>query len=463
MRTFLTAIALVWASVGFAQNLPNVVFNELNMDNPGGADVSEFVELYGTPGASLDSLVLVLFEGSTDLSYQAYDLDGYSLDNNGFFVLGNAAAANVDYVIPNATISNGADGIALYFADASDFPVDTPPTTTNLVDAVVYGTGDPTDAGLITALGLDVAVPGYVQLDETAQQAGADLSISRTPDGGSAFDFGSWNLQDITVGTFNSPPCFAGNPTFTDGSAAVSLCSGAAISQVEILSDSLSYGDNQLFVVTDNAGLIQFTTASTVIDFSVLAIGSYSIYDMVFNGTLDETSTATGLPLSGILADNCVSVSANSVNVELVSCTGCIGGSISATINNGSSYCGSSMPAIEGTSTSTSTDDGYLYVIADAGGAIVGTFDVSFDAGSLAPGTYTLVGLSYMGTISGLDGLNSIASDVCFEWSDNSIEFSILDCPYVVFNELNIDNPGGGDVTEFIELYGTPEASLDNL
>ncbi|MFM7233360.1 MAG: hypothetical protein ACKOZM_02140, partial [Flavobacteriales bacterium] len=287
MRTFLTAIALVWASVGFAQNLPNVVFNELNMDNPGGADVSEFVELYGTPGASLDSLVLVLFEGSTDLSYQAYDLDGYSLDNNGFFVLGNAAAANVDYVIPNATISNGADGIALYFADASDFPVDTPPTTTNLVDAVVYGTGDPTDAGMITALGLDVAVPGYVQLDETAQQAGADLSISRTPDGGSAFDFGSWTLQEITAGTFNSPPCFAGNPTLADGSTAVSLCASVAASQVELLSDSLSYGDNQLFVITDNAGLIQFTTTSTVIDFSALAIGAYSIYDLSFNGTLD--------------------------------------------------------------------------------------------------------------------------------------------------------------------------------
>jgi hypothetical protein len=463
MRTLLTGFILFWASLTFAQNIPNIVFNELNMDNPGGADVSEFVELYGTPGASLDSLVIVLFEGSTDLSYQAYDLDGYFLDNNGFFVLGNAAAANVDFVIPNATISNGADGIAIYIADANDFPADTPPTTLNLVDAAVYGTGDGTDAGLITALGLDIAVAGYTQLDETAQQAGADLSISRTPDGGSAFNFGSWTLQEITAGTFNTPPCFASSPTFADGSGIVSLCAGAASSLVELLADSLSYGDNQLFVITNDAELIQFTTSSAAIDFSSLSLGTYSIYNLMFNGALNEATTASGLPLSGILAGNCVSTSSNPLTVELVSCSGCIGGTISATINNGSSYCGGSIPAIVASNTSTSIEDGYLYVVADAGGAIIDTFALSYDAGALPAGSYSLIGLSYLGGLNGLDSLSNVASDICLEWSDNAIDFVLFDCPYVVFNELNIDNPGGGDIAEFIELYGTPEASLENL
>ncbi|MFN5620275.1 MAG: transposase [Flavobacteriales bacterium] len=92
MRTFFTAIATLVASIAFSQNTPIVVLNELNMDNPGGTDQSEFVELYGAPNTSLDSIVVVLFEGTTDLSYAAFDLDGYSLDNNGFFVIGNAAA-----------------------------------------------------------------------------------------------------------------------------------------------------------------------------------------------------------------------------------------------------------------------------------------------------------------------------------------------------------------------------------
>jgi hypothetical protein len=51
-----------------AQVIPYVVFNELNMDNPGGPDTQEFVELYGTPDASLDSLVIVLYEGNTGVS-----------------------------------------------------------------------------------------------------------------------------------------------------------------------------------------------------------------------------------------------------------------------------------------------------------------------------------------------------------------------------------------------------------
>jgi len=451
------------ASLGFAQSTPTVVLNELNIDNPGGGDVSEFVELYGTPGASLDSLVIVLFEGGTDLSYQAYDLDGYSLDNNGFFVIGNAGAANVDLVIPNATISNGADGIAIYLGDATDFPTDTPPTATNLIDAAVYGTGDQTDNGLIVALGLDIAVPGYVQLDETAQQAGADLSISRTPDGGSAFDFGQWTLQEITAGTFNVPPCLAADITLTGGTTSATLCAGLAASVVEIAADTASYGDGQVFIVTNGTGSIQATGTAQSIDFSALPIGEYLIYNVQYSGVLNETTTTNGLPITGIVAGNCVSISANPIAIEIVSCNGCIGGTISSTIGNGSSYCSSSTPTIVPSNNSTSLEDNYLYVISDSNGAVIDTFSTSFDATSLTFGTYTLRGLSYSGALAGIDSVSTISASTCIDWSQNTITFQILDCPYVVLNELNVDNPGGGDTEEFLELYGTPGASLDGL
>ena len=44
-----------------------------------GTDVLEFVELFdgGVGGTSLDGLVLVFYNGSDDLSYAAYDLDGF--------------------------------------------------------------------------------------------------------------------------------------------------------------------------------------------------------------------------------------------------------------------------------------------------------------------------------------------------------------------------------------------------
>jgi hypothetical protein len=463
MKTFLTTMAVVWALFGFAQSTPVVVFNELNIDNPGGADDSEFIELYGTPGAALDNLVMVLFEGSNNLSYEAFDLDGYTLDNNGFFVLGNAAAANVDLVIPDATVSNGADGVALYLGDATDFPTDTPPTTFNLIDAAVYGTGDQTDAGLIAALGLDVFVPGYTQLDETAQQAGADLSISRTPDGGDAFDFGTWTLQETTPGTFNVPQCLAGNITVNNGLTNLSLCSGSAESIAVADADTVSYGDGQLFVITDNNTIIQTTGTSGVIDFSAYAIGDYFIYNVMYNGTLVDSTLANNLPLSGILAGTCVSISENPIAVQVVPCTGCIGGIISSNIVNGSSYCSSSIPVIIPGNTSTSLEDSYLYVISDETGAVIDTFSISYDASGLSAGTYSLNGISYVGELSGLDSVSTLLSSTCIAWSQNTLTIQILNCPYVVFNELNIDNPGGGDTAEFIELYGTPGAPLDGL
>jgi hypothetical protein len=463
MKTFLTTMAVAWAFFGIAQNTPSIVFNEFNVDNPGGADDAEFVELYGTPGASLDGLVLVLFEGSTDLSYQAFDLDGYFLDNNGFFVIGNAAAANVDYVIPNATISNGADGIALYEGDASDFPIDTLPTTLNIVDAAVYGTGDQTDAALISSLGLNAAVPGYIQLDETAQQAGADVSISRTPDGGSAFDFGSWTLQEITPGTFNVPQCLAGDITLLDGTSAISLCSGSAESLIVIGADTVSFGEGQLFVVTDINSIIRATSTSGVLDFSSYANGDYFLYNVMYNGTLVDSTINNEMPLSGILAGSCVSISENAIAIQIVPCSGCIGGVISANIGNGSSYCSSSAPVILPNNSSTSTEDFYLYVISDANGAVVDTFSASYDASVLNAGTYSMRGISITGELIQFDSIATISATTCFEWSQNTITIQILDCPYVVFNELNIDNPGGGDTAEFIELYGTPGASLDGL
>jgi hypothetical protein len=180
-----------------------VVINELNADNPGGNDTQEFVELYGTANASLDNLVIVFYGGSTSAAYAAFDLDGYSTDENGFFVLGDSLTTNVDYMIPNATLQNGADGVALFVGDATDFPNTTPPTTNNLLDVMIYGTDDAPATGLITGFGLDVMFPGYAQFNETVQAGGTDLTQSRIPDGGPALSNYNVVLQELTPGTFN--------------------------------------------------------------------------------------------------------------------------------------------------------------------------------------------------------------------------------------------------------------------
>jgi hypothetical protein len=149
-----------------------VVINEIDSDTP-GTDAAEFIELKGTPNASLDGLVVVLFNGSNDLSYGAFDLDGKTLDANGFFILGNTALISGQDIDLGATniLQNGPDAVAVYTGSDTDFPNGTAVTSTNLVDAIVYGTSDPDATGLLTGLG------ETVQYDESLNGANDSESL----------------------------------------------------------------------------------------------------------------------------------------------------------------------------------------------------------------------------------------------------------------------------------------------
>jgi len=166
-----------------ADVVPNLLINEVDVDMI-GTDVAEFIELYdgGVGNTALDGLALVFFNGNNDASYAAYDLDGFTTDSDGYFVLcgNNANVANCDAdVTPNLDlIQNGADAIALYQANASDFPSNSAITTDNLVDALVYDTSDADDAGLLILLNAD-----QPQVDENANSAATTQSMQRCPNG----------------------------------------------------------------------------------------------------------------------------------------------------------------------------------------------------------------------------------------------------------------------------------------
>lgn len=134
-----------------------VSINELDADTP-STDDEEFIELLtATPNASLNGYVLVLFNGSTnggDSSYFALDLDGLTSDVNGITLIGSNGVSPVpDFILFDNTIQNGADAVAIYQANASDFPDGTLATTTNLIDALVYDTNDADDTNLLALLG----------------------------------------------------------------------------------------------------------------------------------------------------------------------------------------------------------------------------------------------------------------------------------------------------------------------
>lgn len=158
---------------------PVIVINEVDSDTP-GTDVLEFVELYdgGVGNSPLDGKVVVFYNGSNDLSYNAFDLTGYTTNSEGYFVLGNADVENASIQFNSNGLQNGADAVALYNGSATDFPNGTAITLDNLVDAFIYDTNDADDAGLLVLLN-----EGQAQINEDGAGDKDAHSSQRFPNG----------------------------------------------------------------------------------------------------------------------------------------------------------------------------------------------------------------------------------------------------------------------------------------
>jgi len=181
-----------------------VVINEVDSSQD-GTDVGEFIELYNNSSTevSLDGVVLVFYNGGDDESDFTIDLTGQVIAPNGFFVIGNSAVANVDIIFPNGDLQDGPEALALYLGSASDYSPGTPVATTagTLMDAMVYGTNDSDNTVLLAAL-----TPGKPQVNEGSASAAENVSMSRLPDGGAAFDTTLYVTQTPTPGATNILP-----------------------------------------------------------------------------------------------------------------------------------------------------------------------------------------------------------------------------------------------------------------
>ncbi len=162
-----------------AYSSDQMVINEVDAETP-GTDTVEFVELYdgGSGNTSLDGLVLVFFNGQDDRSYRSFDLTGLSTNGDGYFIVGNNGVPGVDLAFADNVLQNGPDALALYVGTASSFPNGTSVTTSNLLDGLVYDTGDPDDPGLLILL-----QAGEAQVDENGRDFAEDHSNQRCPNG----------------------------------------------------------------------------------------------------------------------------------------------------------------------------------------------------------------------------------------------------------------------------------------
>ncbi|QTY27430.1 endonuclease [Flavobacterium sp. CS20] len=251
----------------------NPIINEFDTDTD-GVDTKEFIEIKtDNPFSPLDGYLLVLFNGSSsggDLSYFNIDLDGFTTDINGLFVLGASEVSPiVDFELPLNTIQNGADAVAIYQANESDMPIGTLATTTNLVDALVYGTNDSDDTGLLNLLGLTL------QIDEDANGNKDFESIQRANDG-------SWYVATPTPKQLN------------DGS-------GVILNGITISANQEVYDEGETVVITLNTE----DPVDNDITFNLdLNNGDFNNADYTGNAFIDfQAGDTTGQTQIIILAD----------------------------------------------------------------------------------------------------------------------------------------------------------------
>jgi len=165
------------SSAPFAVTVIHLVINEVDPDQP-SVDAAEFVEIAtGVAGVSLAGYSLVFWNGSSDMSYVALELDA-ATNAGGLLIAGNASLTTT-LSFPDNTLQNGADGVAVYAAPASVFPTGSPVTATSLIDAVVYGSDDADDVGLLDTLFGPVGTIGRAQINESANATPTTDSIQR--------------------------------------------------------------------------------------------------------------------------------------------------------------------------------------------------------------------------------------------------------------------------------------------
>ena len=252
---FFTFFSIFFASA-------QVVINEIDTDTP-STDELEFVELKSDiPNFSLNGYVLAFYNagsaGTGNALYYVVDLAGLTTDINGLAVIGNRAISPApNIIIPNNTIQNGADVIALYRASITDFVIDAPATKANLIDAIAYTTssGKTLPTTIMQVLGIENAY------NENANSKIQTQSLQRTSTGTFvAKEPTPFLLNDGSGIPFSTIKVIENFPKITEGDAfTITLELSEPATSTYSVSLSLT---NENFTTSDFQGNLSFTFVS---------------------------------------------------------------------------------------------------------------------------------------------------------------------------------------------------------
>ena len=278
-----------------------IVINEVDADNP-GTDTKEFVELKSvTPNFSLNGYVLVFFNGNTNglgkSSYFSIDLDGLTTDINGIIHIGNSSVSPTPAkLFFDAAMQNGPDGIGLYLGDATDFPLFTIATNTNLINGVTY-TGTSILATELMAVFGTTFCPNDFQASNSISK-----SIQRKNDG-------TYEVKIPTPGVNNDGSGIVLNYVTTTTNAVGTLIEGQNLTVTFTTSQVVSGAPLVLNLSLDNGSFnsSDFSGNTTI----TIPVGSSSISttllilnDGVNDGDEELKLTLFSLPLNYSLFNN---------------------------------------------------------------------------------------------------------------------------------------------------------------
>lgn len=219
-----------------AQTGDPVLLNEMLVSHT-GADTTEFVELYGTPGHSLDGLSLVVVEGDNSAAGTIelrFDFGpDHRLGGNGFFLLGSAGGLGANYgVTPDVGLTPLAPAVEL-FENGSQTVALVDTDTVGALGTMVTGTETVLDTLGLWDGGESDGFPWSPAIgpDDVFLPGGA----RRVTDGVDTDSPGDWVFADDLLGPDNTPTPgtpYDADPSATCGPAVVRTFGTAASASV---------------------------------------------------------------------------------------------------------------------------------------------------------------------------------------------------------------------------------------
>ena len=175
---------------------PVIVINEV--DAVGSA---EFIEIYdgGFGNTSLNDVTLVFYQGSDDSIYDIIDLSANNTSPSGYFLIGDASLSP-NIILPANSLQDDANAVAIFFSNFTNFTIGDSVTATDLIDAVVYGSGQADDTELLAVLNNSGG-----QVNEDSNSNAASESSGRCLNGsGGALNTTTFKQTAPTAGSDNN-------------------------------------------------------------------------------------------------------------------------------------------------------------------------------------------------------------------------------------------------------------------